>query len=178
MNRYTLVVAILMCAAMAQAEESPVVQAAKRGLAARRNPSRASIAVITDATLAKSTAVLTTSSGAAEIPDYTAKSTYAPQTSAVAATPATVRPVTYRLSTAGLDGHALLAAGNPCQPQISQNTSSGSPASIAQSAGRSPSSSSARPAQNSASDAPRMATNSSAGPRESENAGPNRLRRQ
>ena len=156
----------------ANAQDSPLVRAAKRAAEARRKSGSKSIAVITDESVTKSTKVLSTSSGSAEIPDFTSKNYPAapsyPSSSARAA--ASSIKVT--------DEYGAVAAAYPRMPQPSQNT--GSTLRTAENAGYAP----PPPAQNSSNPrpqspastvtAPRSATNSSQGPAQSQNAGPNR----
>lgn len=146
------------------AQDSLLVQAAKRTVGTRRNvPS----VVITNATVGRSSKILTTSRGAADIPDYTARDT-APAPAPAAPSAAPSRP-----SAAGQEAYAQLAASNPRLPQPSQNTSIGSEAgATAPPVVQTPS---ASMPQSSASVAvaPRTATNSSYGPAQSQNTGTN-----
>ena len=152
----------------ASAQDSPLVQAAKRTVGTRRNvPS----VVITNATVAKSAKILTTSNGGARIPDYTSSpSAPAPAPSARSAAPS-------RASGAGQEAYMQLAASDPRLPQPSQNTSSGSVAGATAPPVVQTSSSSLPQSSASVAVAPRTATNSSYGPAQSQNAGPNRQSR-
>lgn len=193
MNAYKVVVALLTCAAAAQAQtqtgsqtpavsptrpallsetaesetDSPAVLAAKRALA-RRRAGIAPKAVITQETLAKSTAVLTTGSGAPAIPQV--------PTSAAPAPPTDAAPPK-RASSAAQGGYGP-PAYESCEPKPAQNTSPLRVAANSASAATAPptatnSSLPPQPATAAPATVP-VAANSSDGPRPSQNAGPYR----
>jgi hypothetical protein len=95
-------------------QDSPLVQATKR--AVRRKAGTAPRTVITDETVAKATAVLTTGSGGAEIPVFVSEDTQTPKTSDPA-------PAPRRMSRPGRDPYAVRvpSATDSCEPQPSQN---------------------------------------------------------
>jgi hypothetical protein len=195
MNLCKVVVVILTCApAVLQAQtqapalitetaerssESPVVQAAKRAVAARKNARKAPVAVITDETVINATATLSTSSGGADIPYYPpGETSSAPKSAPASASASPVASSSAARSTQD-DGVQVLTAEDSCLPTPSQNTSSGSMVRAGQNADAAPASVAPRIAprpENASSGvtAPPAAPVSAGAPRESQNAGPNR----
>ena len=154
-------------------QDSPLVQAAKRAAEKRRNSPSKSMGVITDATVTKSNVVLTTSSGSADIPDFTLKNYPAAPPASASPSARAAAPATMRTT----DEYSALAAAYPRLPQPSQNT--GATLRTAENGGYLPSAaapSAALPRAQSPTTvtSPRTATNASAGPSQSTNAGPNR----
>jgi hypothetical protein len=176
----TALLMMVLAAGAAGAEDSPLVQAAKQTAARRKTATN----VITNATVTRSTKTLSTSRGAAQIPDYTAKPT-TPNTYAPAGGSATQIVVPTRPGTPAGGAYPQLAASDPRLPQPSQNAMGGAALGMAQNAGygattpRTVQSSAYAPPASSASPAvaPRTAANSSSGPAPSQNAGQNRDRR-
>lgn len=170
----TAVITVLLAASVSvfaeTQQDSPLVQAAKRTAEARRKPAAT---VITNATVANSKGVLSTSNGGAPVPAYTPRNANSSSTPAPVARGA-AQPASGRVA----DSYSILAATNARLPQPSQNTTGGMTAVAAQNSGYTPPAvqgTSYAPVRSSAA-LPPAATNSRT-LAESQNSGANRSNR-